>query len=71
MKGHYLSVSILALPARGEYCPLGMSKYAHLADGTMDLILVRETKKKEFMRYLRRHGNTKNQVSMNWLEAFV
>ena len=64
IKGHYMNVSVLALPGRGEYSPLGMSKYGHLADGCLDLILVEQTNKKEFLRFLRRHGNNKNQVAI-------
>ena len=62
IKGHYMSVSVLAIPGRGEYCPLGMSKCGHLSDGCLDLVLVHETSKKNFQRYLRRHGNDKDQV---------
>ena len=31
-------------------------------DGCLDLVLVHETSKKNFQRYLRRHGNDKDQV---------
>ncbi len=62
LKGDYVNVSIFTLPGRSNLAPLGMSKYTHLNDGSLDLILVKNTERREFVRYLRRHGNHKNQV---------
>ncbi len=64
VKGSFQSVSVLSTPALSELAPLGMSKYSHLSDGTLDLVLVRQCEKKDFERYLKRHGNTKNQVTL-------
>lgn len=41
----------------------GLSKYGHLGDGFMDLILVDVVSRKEFYRYIKRHANRKNQVN--------
>ena len=41
----------------------GLSKYAHLADGNIDLILVDKVSRKDFYRFIKRHTNVKNQVN--------
>ena len=63
LKHHFMNVSITTLPARSSYCPRGMSKFTHLCDGCVDVIAVKDTSKKQFLRYLKRHGNAKNQVT--------
>ena len=62
LKGDFVSVSLLTLPGRSEVTPQGLSKYTHLADGCMDLVVVKNSSKKDFVRHLRRHANSKNQV---------
>ena len=64
VKGKYMNVGLFTIPGRTEMSPQGLSKYTHLSDGTIDLILVRETEKKEFVRHLKRHSNSKNQVRL-------
>ncbi len=55
-------MSMMSLSGHSELAPLGMSMYSHLNDGCIDLIMVKRTDRHEFVRYLRRHGNKKNQV---------
>ena len=62
-KGNLLSLSLLSIPGHSELSPYGMNKFTHLNDGCLDVMLVKGTSKKEFVRYLRRHGNQKDQVS--------
>lgn len=62
-KGQYLSVGVYATSSSCDMAPLGLSKYTHIADGCMDLVLVHEIERKEFMRFLKRNGNSKNQVT--------
>lgn len=40
----------------------GLSKYGHLGDGFIDLILVDQVSRKDFYRFLKRHTNLKDQV---------
>lgn len=42
----------------------GLSKYAHLSDGCIDLILVDQVNRKDLYRFIKRHANCKNQVSI-------
>lgn len=41
----------------------GLSKYAHLSDGCIDLVLVDQVTRKELYRFIKRHANCKNQVN--------
>ena len=61
-KGEYISLSLMSTSGHSDLAPLGMSMFTHLNDGCIDLILVKSTNRHEFVRYLRRHGNKKNQV---------
>ena len=58
----YLQVAVLTNACLWSYAPQGLSKFGHLADGLLDLILIEPTSRKEFLRYVRRNGNSKNQV---------
>ncbi|CAH1789548.1 unnamed protein product [Owenia fusiformis] len=68
-KGSYMNVAVFTLPGLSEMAPQGLSKYTHLADGCMDLVLVRNTERKDFIRYLKRHGNSKNQFDFPFVEV--
>lgn len=68
VKGEHLSVSVYATCSPCEMAPLGLSKNTHIADGCMDLVMVKQTERKEFMRFLKRHGNSKSQVSLALLK---
>jgi hypothetical protein len=45
-----------------SFAPQGLSKFGHLADGLLDLILIEQTTRKDFLRCVKRNGNSKNQV---------
>jgi hypothetical protein len=63
IKGSFIYVALLAnsmvLDDMGSG---GMSKYAHLADGSLDLILIDKLSRKDLYRFIKRHANSKNQV---------
>jgi hypothetical protein len=63
MKGTYFGVSVMAVSGICDLAPRGQSKYTHLSDGCLDLVLVRTANRDDFLKYLRRHGTEKNQVS--------
>ena len=60
---NYLQAAVLTNAGLWSFAPQGVSKFGHLADGLLDLILVEPTGRKEFLRYVKRNGNAKNQVS--------
>ncbi|CAF0791783.1 unnamed protein product [Adineta steineri] len=58
---NYLHVAILTNANLWVLAPQGLSKFGHLADGLLDLILIEQTTRKEFLRFIKRNGNSKNQ----------
>jgi len=59
---NYLQVAVLTNANLWSFAPEGLSKFGHLGDGLLDLILIEQTTRKDFLRYLKRNGNSKNQV---------
>jgi len=59
----YSQVAVLTNANLWSFAPQGLAKYGHLADGLLDLILIEPTVRKEFVRYIKRNGNSKNQVN--------
>lgn len=49
--------------------PLGLSPSAHLADGTGDLVLVRDTHPLGFLKFLYRHTSTQDQFDLPFVEV--
>jgi len=62
IRGSFIHIAFLTNAFRCEQAPLGLSKYGHLADGSIDLVLVNPLSRKELYRFLKRHTNKKNQV---------
>mgnify|MGYP000592641611 CR=1 FL=1 len=58
----YLQVVVLTNASLWSFAPQGLSKNGHLANGSMDLILITPVTRKEFLRYVKRNGNSKDQV---------
>lgn len=62
LRNDYLQVLVLTNATLWPYAPQGLSKFSHMADGLLDLVLIAPANKKDFIRYLKRNGNSKNQV---------
>ena len=62
IKGDFIDVGVYCLPALSSFAPRGLCPQAHTNDGILELVLVRATNRREFIRFLRRQLNTKNQV---------
>ena len=45
-----------------SFAPQGLSKFGHLADGVLHLVTVAPTSRKEFLRYVKRNGDSRDQV---------
>ena len=58
----YLQVAVLTNANLSSFVPQGLSKYGHLGDGLLDLILIESVTRKEFLRYVKRNGTSKDQV---------
>jgi hypothetical protein len=62
--GSFIHVELLTNAMLWDLTSGGLSKYGHLADGSMDLILCDHVPRKEFYRFVKRHTKKKNQVIM-------
>ena len=60
----YLQIAILTNANLWSFAPQGIAKYGHIADGLLDLILIAPVTRKEFLRYIKRNGNSKDQVKL-------
>ncbi|KAG9340286.1 hypothetical protein JZ751_021733 [Albula glossodonta] len=69
IEGRFKCVSLTCMSSSCPRSPLGLSPAAHLADGTGDLILVRETHALGFLKYLHRHTNTEDQFDLPFVEV--
>ncbi|KAL8601269.1 hypothetical protein ACOMHN_003213 [Nucella lapillus] len=69
LKGSFMNIAVFGIPGNGEIAPQGLSKVTHLNDGNIDLVVVRSVERKEFVRFLRRHGNSKNQYDFPFVEV--
>ncbi|XP_052247823.1 ceramide kinase-like protein [Dreissena polymorpha] len=68
-KGKYLNIGLFTIPGRSEIATRGVSKYSHLNDGTMDLVLVKEAPRKEFLRVIKRMGTNKDAFDFPFIEV--
>lgn len=64
----FVQVAILTNACLWSFAPQGLSKNGHLADGVLDLILIRPTNRKEFLRYVKRNGTSKDQFDLPFVE---
>ncbi|XP_036388585.1 ceramide kinase family protein isoform X2 [Megalops cyprinoides] len=68
-EGRFRCVSLTCMSSSCPRSPLGLSPSAHLADGTGDLILVRDTHPLGFLTYLHRHTTTEDQFDLPFVEV--
>ena len=65
VNGSFINVELLANAMLWDVTAGGLSKYGHLGDGFMDLILVDTVPRKDFYRFIKRHTKKKNQVRIS------
>ena len=70
IKGSFIHVALLTNSmGLDDLNAGGLSKYAHLADGSIDLILVNSISRKDLYRFIKRHAKTKDQLDMPFVKA--
>ncbi|KAJ7345572.1 hypothetical protein JRQ81_001522 [Phrynocephalus forsythii] len=69
--GHFLNVSIMAIPCLCSMAPRGLAPNTRLNDGTLALIVVRNTSRPEFVKYLKKYASVKNQFSFPFVETYI
>lgn len=67
--GKFIAINSASMSCACPRSPKGLSPSAHLADGTTDLILVRECSRLDFFRHLLRHTNKDDQFDHSFVEV--
>ncbi|XP_078091653.1 ceramide kinase isoform X2 [Mustelus asterias] len=70
IKGRFLAINSANMSCACPKSPKGLSPAAHLADGTIDLILVRKCSRLSFLRHLIRHTNNDDQFDLAFVEVY-
>ncbi|XP_046895608.1 ceramide kinase family protein [Hypomesus transpacificus] len=69
VEGRFRCVSLTCMSSSCPRSPLGLSPSAHLADGTGDLIIVRDTHPLSFLTFLHRHTTSQDQFDLPFVEV--
>nr|XP_006120479.1 ceramide kinase isoform X1 [Pelodiscus sinensis] len=70
IKGKFLAINAVNMSCACPRSPKGLSPAAHLADGSIDLIIVRKCSRFSFLRYLVRHTNQDDQFDFTFVEVY-
>ncbi|XP_053551790.1 ceramide kinase [Bombina bombina] len=70
VSGSFVAINITGMSSACPKSQDGLSPTAHLADGTADLILVRECNTFQFLRHLSRHKNCKDQFALPYVDVY-
>ncbi|XP_015214475.1 ceramide kinase-like protein isoform X2 [Lepisosteus oculatus] len=71
IKGLFLNISIMAIPCLCSMAPRGLAPNTRLDNGSMALIVVRNTSRADFIKHLKRYGSLKNQFSFSFVETYT
>ncbi|KAK3109145.1 hypothetical protein FSP39_023933 [Pinctada imbricata] len=69
IKSNLMNIALFTIPGFCSSAPWGLSKYSHSNDGVMELVLVKNIIRKDFIRFLKRHGNMKNQFDFEFVDV--
>ncbi|XP_073162163.1 ceramide kinase-like protein isoform X2 [Lepidochelys kempii] len=68
---YFLNVSIMAIPCLCSMAPRGLAPNTRLNNGSMALIVVRNTSRAEFIKHLKRYASVKNQFNFPFVETYA
>ncbi|XP_032335763.1 ceramide kinase-like protein [Camelus ferus] len=71
IQGQFLNVSIMAIPCLCSVAPRGLAPNTRLNNGSMALIIARNTSRPEFIKHLKRYANVKNQFNFPFVETYT
>ncbi|XP_066494952.1 ceramide kinase-like protein [Tiliqua scincoides] len=71
IQGHFLNVSIMAIPCLCSMAPRGLAPNTRLNDGSISLTVVRNTSRPEFVKHLKRYATVKNQFDFPFVETYI
>ncbi|XP_045697588.1 ceramide kinase-like protein isoform X2 [Phyllostomus hastatus] len=69
IQGQFLNVSIMAIPCLCSVAPGGLAPNTRLNNGSMALIIARNTSRPEFIKHLKRYASVKNQFNFPFIET--
>lgn len=69
LSGEFMAINAACISCACPRSPKGLSPSAHLADGTIDLILVRKCSRIDFFKHLLRHTNKDDQFDHVFVEV--
>ncbi|XP_029080285.1 ceramide kinase-like protein isoform X3 [Monodon monoceros] len=71
IQGQFLNVSIMAIPCLCSVAPRGLAPNTRLNNGSMALIISRNTSRPEFIKHLKRYASVKNQFNFPFVETYT
>nr|XP_012418087.1 PREDICTED: ceramide kinase-like protein isoform X3 [Odobenus rosmarus divergens] len=71
IQGQFLNVSIMAIPCLCSVAPRGLAPTTRLNNGSMALIIARNTSRPEFIKHLKRYASVKNQFNFPFVETYT
>ncbi|XP_008591702.1 PREDICTED: ceramide kinase-like protein [Galeopterus variegatus] len=71
IQGQFLNVSIMAIPCLCSVAPRGLAPNTRLNNGSMALIIARNTSRPEFIKHLKRYASVKNQFNFPFVETYI
>ncbi|KFO59917.1 Ceramide kinase-like, partial [Corvus brachyrhynchos] len=71
IQGHFLNVSIMAIPCLCSMAPRGLAPNTRLNNGSMALIVVQNTSRTEFIKHLKRYTSVENQFNFPFVETYT
>nr|XP_033800005.1 ceramide kinase-like protein isoform X2 [Geotrypetes seraphini] len=69
--GHFLNISIMAIPCLCSVAPRGLAPNIRLNDGFMSLVVARNTSRTEFAKHLKRYTSVRNQFDFPFVETYT
>uniref|UniRef100_A0A673TXN3 Ceramide kinase like n=1 Tax=Suricata suricatta TaxID=37032 RepID=A0A673TXN3_SURSU len=71
IQGQILNISIMAIPCLCSVAPRGLAPNTRLNNGSMALIIARNTSRPEFIKHLKRYASVKNQFNFPFVETYT
>ncbi|XP_004601257.2 ceramide kinase-like protein [Sorex araneus] len=71
IQGQFLNISIMAIPCLCSVAPRGLAPNTRLNNGSMALIIARNTSRAEFIKHLKRYASVKNQFNFPFVETYT
>lgn len=71
IQGQFLNVSIMAIPCLCSVAPRGLAPNTRINNGSMALIIARNTSRSQFIKHLKRYASIKNQFNFPFVETYT